>query len=335
MTRVLVTGGAGFIGSHFVRHLLAPGSAWEVINLDKLTYAGNLDNLRDVERDPRYRFLRGDIGDRELVTGLLGEVAWAVNFAAETHVDRSIQGADAFLATDVLGTHALLEGLRAHPHVRFLQISTDEVYGPVAEGALDEGAPLRPSSPYAASKAGGDCLVHAYGATYGLDVRVLRATNNFGPCQHPEKFIPLVITNALEDLPIPIYGDGRQRRDWLSVEDCARAARLVLERGAPGEVYHVAGAQERENRAVAEQILAQVGKPASLLRRVTDRPGHDRRYALDCAKLRALGWAPERTFEEALGSTVAWYRAHADWWRKVRGPDFARYFREQYPDLAG
>src|SRR5262245_26551754 len=290
MTRVLVTGGAGFIGSCFVHHALAAHPDWTVVVLDKLTYAGNLANLRDLEGDPRYRFVRGDIAVRADV-----EAAWGggidvlFNCAAETHVDRSIGDPEGFIRTDVYGAYTLLEVARERGLERIVQISTDEVYGSVASGASREDAPLMPSNPYSASKAGADRLAYSYFATYGVPVLVTRASNNFGPRQYPEKLIPLFITNALDDVPLPLYGDGGNVRDWLAVEDHCRALDVVLERGTPGEVYNIGGGNERRNIEITERILARLGKPSTLIRHVTDRLGHDRRYALDCGKLASLG----------------------------------------------
>ncbi|MGI8872102.1 MAG: dTDP-glucose 4,6-dehydratase [Candidatus Limnocylindria bacterium] len=328
--RLLVTGGAGFIGSTWVRQVLRNEADVRVTVLDKLTYAGNLANLREVEDDPRYRFVKGDIADRDLVPELAGEVDTIVNFAAESHVDRSIEEPDAFIRTDVLGTHVLLEAARRAGHHRYLQISTDEVYGDVAHGASLETDPLRPRSPYSASKASGDLLVSAYFATYGLPTLITRASNNFGPHQYPEKLIPLFITNALDDEPLPLYGDGRQVRDWLYVEDHCTAISLVLERGEPGSVYNVGGGSQVTNLELTEMVLSELGKPRSLIRHVEDRPGHDRRYAIDSGRVRALGWRPQRTLREALAETVHWYVEHPEWWRPLKTGEYLDYYRRQY-----
>ncbi|MBI3457617.1 MAG: dTDP-glucose 4,6-dehydratase [Candidatus Rokubacteria bacterium] len=328
--RVLVTGGAGFIGSHFVRLLLTTYPEYEVVNLDKLTYAGNLANLADVATHPRYRFVRGDICDAALVREVMAACDAVVNFAAESHVDRSIQDAGDFIRTDVFGTWVLLEAARAHRVARYLQVSTDEVYGSIRQGAFRESDPPRPSSPYAASKAGGDHMVLAYWATHRMPVLVTRAANTFGPNQYPEKIIPLFITNAVDDLPLPLYGDGRQVRDWLYVLDHCRALDLVLHKGAEGEVYNVGGGHEVENIELTRRILALLGKPEALIRPVPDRPGHDRRYALDTTKLRALGWQPAHAFDDALAATVAWYRANEAWWRPLKSGEFVAYYRRQY-----
>jgi len=328
--RVLVTGGAGFIGSHFVRHLLTTHPEYEVVNLDKLTYAGNPANLADVAADPRYRFVHGDICDATLVREVMAGCDAVVNFAAESHVDRSIQDAGDFLRTDVFGTWVLLEAARLHRISRYLQVSTDEVYGSIGRGAFRETDPLRPSSPYAASKAGGDHMVLAYWTTHRLPVLLTRASNNFGPNQYPEKVIPLFITNALDDQPLPLYGDGRQVRDWLYVRDHCAALDLVLHKGAEGEVYNVGAGAELENIALTRRILDLLGKPERLIQAVTDRPGHDRRYAVDTARLRALGWQPVHSFEDALAATVAWYRAHEAWWRPLKSGEFRAYYDRQY-----
>jgi dTDP-glucose 4,6-dehydratase len=328
--RILVTGGAGFIGSNFVRHLLLTHPEDTVVNLDKLTYAGNPDNLRDVEGDPRYRFVRGDICDAALCRDLLADVDAVLNFAAETHVDRGILAAHDFLHTNVTGTLTLLEAARERGVGRFVQIGTDEVYGSIAAGAADEGAPLNPSNPYAASKAAADLLARSYWLTHGVPVVITRSANNFGPYQYPEKVVPLFITNALEDLPLPLYGDGRNVRDWLYVLDNCAAIDLVLRRGAAGEIYNVGGTAEIENVELTRRILRLLGKPETLIRPVKDRPGHDRRYALDSGKLQALGWAPRAGFDAALAATVRWYREHEAWWRPLKSGQFRDYYERQY-----
>jgi len=323
---LLVTGGAGFIGSNFIRFLLGRQPRTRVINLDKLTYAGNRDNLRDVERDPRYEFVRGDIRDRGLVNRLLKRAQGVVHFAAETHVDRSILDAGEFVLTDVHGTFTLLEALRHAPQVEFfLHVSTDEVYGSRRTGFFKEDDPFNPSSPYAASKAGADRLAFAYWVTYGLPILIVRPSNNFGPYQYPEKFIPLFATNALEDKPLPLYGRGLNVRDWLYVEDCCRAVETVILQGRPGEAYNAGAGNEKRNIEVARAILAALDKPPSLIHLVPDRLGHDWRYALDCRKLRGLGWRPEAKFKEALQQTALWYRDNPAWWRKIK--DKSRSFR--------
>jgi dTDP-glucose 4,6-dehydratase len=328
--RLLVTGGAGFIGSNFVRHVLAAHPDDSIVNLDKLTYAGNLENLRDVEANPRYRFVKGDICDAPVVREAMRGADAVVHFAAETHVDRSNRGADDFLRTNVMGTFTLLEAARELRVGRFLAVSTDEVYGSIAEGAARESDPLNPSNPYSASKAAADLLVRAYWTTHRLPVLITRSSNNFGPYQYPEKVIPLFVTNALEDRSLPLYGDGRNVRDWLYVLDNCAAIDLVLRRGADGEIYNVGGAAEVENVVLTRRILALLGKPESLITPVADRPGHDRRYALDSGKIRALGWAPAATFDAALAATVEWYRTHEAWWKPIKSGAFRQYYQAQY-----
>jgi len=316
---VLVTGGAGFIGSHFVRLLLRRHKQTRVINLDKLTYAGNLDNLGDVQEDPRYEFVMGDIRDRDLVRRLFARVQAVVHFAAETHVDRSIYDAGEFVLTNVHGTYILLDALRAFPGVEaFVHISTDEVYGSRTGRAARETDPLLPSSPYAASKAGGDHLARAYHVTFGLPTVVLRPSNTYGPCQFPEKLIPRFLTNGLEGKTLPVFGDGLNVRDWLYVDDHARAVEAALLRARAGSVYNVGGGCELANLDVARRILDALDAPRDLIQFVPDRPGHDRRYAMDSGLIRALGWEPEVLFAEGLKRTVRWYAANKSWWRKVR-----------------
>jgi dTDP-glucose 4,6-dehydratase len=328
--KILVTGGAGFIGSNFVRYLLAAHPEDSVVNLDKLTYAGNPDNLRDVAGDPRYRFVKGDICEAAVVREAMAGMDAVVHFAAETHVDRSNLGADDFLRTNVLGTHTLLEAAREQRMARFVAVGTDEVYGSIATGAARETDALNPSNPYSASKAAADLLARAYFITHRLPVLVTRSSNNFGPYQYPEKVIPLFITNALDDRPLPLYGDGRNVRDWLYVRDNCAAIDLVLRRGEDGEIYNIGGSNEVENVTLTRQILHLVGKPESLINPVTDRPGHDRRYALDSAKVTALGWKPSQSFDAALEATVAWYREHDAWWRPIKSGTFRAYYEQQY-----
>jgi dTDP-glucose 4,6-dehydratase len=328
--RLLVTGGSGFIGSNFVRHVLSAHPEDSVVNLDRLTYAGNPENLRDVEADPRYRFVRGDVCDAALVREVMAGVDAVVHMAAETHVDRSNAGADDFLRTNVTGTFTLLEAARERRLGRFLQVSTDEVYGSLARGKAREGDPLNPSNPYSASKAAGDLLARAYWITHRLPVLVTRSSNNFGPYQYPEKVIPLFITNALEDRPLPLYGDGRNVRDWLYVLDNCAAIDLVLRRGKDGEVYNIGGDNEVENVVLTRQILRLLDKPESLITPVADRPGHDRRYALDNGKVHGLGWKPAHPFPAALRATVEWYRSHASWWKPIKSGEFRAYYDGQY-----
>ena len=333
MVNVLVTGGAGFIGSNFVRYALGRHADWRVTTLDKLTYAGRRENLQDVMADPRHTFVHGDIADAPVSGPLVEQANIVVHFAAETHVDRSIQSAGEFIRTDVEGTFVLLEAARrAKALRRFVQISTDEVYGSVATGASVETDELRPRNPYSASKAGADRLAYSYWATYDLPVIVTRASNNYGPYQFPEKVIPLFVTNAIENIPVPLYGDGRNIRDWLHVDDHCRAIDLLIERATSGEVYNIGGGNEVMNIDLTHRILETLDKPRSLITPVADRPGHDRRYCLDTAKLRALGWAPQVRFEDGLRDTVAWYRANEWWWRpiKEKDPAFRAYYEAQY-----
>ena len=333
MTRILVTGGAGFIGCNFARHVAQARPDWEVVVLDKLTYAGRRENLADLEGRPGFTFVQGDIADKDAVAAVLPGCAYVVNFAAETHVDRSLYDAGSFIQTDVYGTFVLLEEARRCRDLKmFVQISTDEVYGSVESGSSRETDALMPRNPYSASKAGGDRLAYSYFATYGLPVIVTRASNNYGPFQYPEKVIPLFVTHALDGIPVPLYGDGMNVRDWLHVDDHCRAIDLLLERGAAGETYNVGGGNEVRNIDLTRRILSLVGRPESLIRPVQDRPGHDRRYSLDCAKLLAMGWAPQVPFEEGLRRTVDWYRAHEPWWRPIKedSPAFRDHYQKHY-----
>jgi dTDP-glucose 4,6-dehydratase len=328
--RLLVTGGAGFIGSNFIRHVLHAHPEDSVVNLDKLTYAGNPQNLADLAHDPRYRFVHGDICDGKIVRDSVRGVDAVINFAACSHVDRSLVEPEEFLRTDVFGVFTLLEAVRELGVPRFVQISTDEVYGSLATGSAREDDLLRPSNPYSAAKAGGDLLALAYWRSHRLPVVITRSSNNFGPYQYPEKVVPLFITNALDDQPLPLYGDGRNVRDWLYVADNCEAIDLVLRRGAAGEVYNVGGGHELENVALTREILRLTGKPATLVKPVTDRPGHDRRYSLDCAKIQRLGWTPRHRFLDGLTATVRWYREHESWWRPLKSGAFAAYYQQQY-----
>ena len=328
--KLLVTGGSGFIGSNFVRHVLAAHPDDTLVNLDKLTYAGNPANLRDVEADPRYAFVHGDVCDAKLVRDVAHGVDAVVNLAASTHVDRSLMEPDEFLKTDVFGVFTLLEAVKDLRIPRFVHISTDEVYGSVERGSSRESDPLRPTNPYSASKAGGDLLALAYWHTHRVPVLITRSSNNFGPCQYPEKVIPLFITNALEDRPLPLYGDGRNVRDWLYVLDNCAAIDLVLRKGREGEVYNIGGGHEVENIVLTRQILHLLGKPETLIQPVKDRPGHDRRYSLDSKKIHQLGWAPRHRFGDALAATVAWYREHEAWWRPLKSGEFRAYYEKQY-----
>ena len=333
MVNVLVTGGAGFIGSNFVRYALAAHADWRVTTLDKLTYAGRRENLHDVMDDPRHTFVHGDIADAPVSGPLVEQSDIVVHFAAETHVDRSIMAAGDFIRTDVEGTFVLLEAARRATHLRrFIQISTDEVYGSVPTGASRETDELKPRNPYAASKAGADRLAYSYWATYEVPVIITRASNNYGPYQFPEKVIPLFVTNAIEDIPVPLYGDGRNVRDWLHVDDHCRAIDLLVDTGVNGEVYNIGGGNEVMNVDLTHRILDALGKPASLIKPVADRPGHDRRYCLDTTKLRGIGWSPREPFSEGLRRTLEWYRHNDWWWRPIKEQDaaFKAYYEKQY-----
>lgn len=333
--RILVTGGAGFIGSHLVRRLLM--NEHHVINLDALRYSGNLENLIDVAEHSHYTFVHGDICDAPTVEKVFSghRIEAVINCAAETHVDRSILEPGGFMRTDVVGTATLLEAARKAGVRRFLQVSTDEVYGSVEAGSSMEEDALDPRSPYSASKAGADLLVRSYWTTYRFPVLITRGSNTYGPNQYPEKFIPLFVTNALEDQPLPLYGDGRYRRDWLSVFDHCSGIEHVLLHGEPGRIYNIGGGNERENIVVAEMILKHLGKSLSLIRHVQDRPGHDRRYAVDCSRLRALGWNPIVPFEEGLRATIDWYKTNEAWWRKIKSGEFRTYYKQAYGQRLG
>jgi len=331
--KVLVTGGAGFIGSNFVRFLLNARREIEIVNFDKLTYAGNPESLADVVNDRRYRFIRGDIADSGAVGDLFRQGFDAmIHFAAETHVDRSIEDASPFLKTNILGTQCLLEAVRAFPKIRFIHISTDEVYGSAPAGAaFTEETPLDPRSPYAASKASAEHFVTAYANTYGISSVILRCTNNFGPFQFPEKLIPLMIANAGEEKPLPVYGDGLQERDWLFVEDYCRAIALALEKAKPGSIYNVSSGVSQPNLKIVRTILQALGKPDSLIQYVQDRPGHDRRYALDSSKIqRELGWSPLVGFEDGIRKTIEWYRSNSEWLDHTRSGEYRNYYERHY-----
>ena len=331
---LLVTGGCGFIGSNLVRLLRSSRPGWKVVNLDQLTYAGNLENLRDLEADPQHVFVRGDVGNRELTAHLLRthHIDAILHLAAESHVDRSILGPEEFVRTNVLGTQRLLESAREVGVKRFVMVSTDEVYGSLGPtGAFSETSPLDPSSPYSSSKASGDLIALAYHRTYGMDVVVTRCSNNYGPYQFPEKLIPLMTINALHDKPLPVYGDGGNVRDWLHVEDHCRALIMVLEKGRAGEVYNVGGGSERRNLELVKTVLRLVKKPESLIIYVKDRLGHDRRYAIDPTKIQnELGFKPVHTFEQGIEETVRWYVEHRAWWEHVTSGAYRQYFETQY-----
>ena len=331
--KILVTGGAGFIGSNFIRYMLGEHPDYEIVNLDLLTYAGNLENLADLEDQKNYRFVRGDIADLALLDGLFADgVDGVVNFAAESHVDRSIEDPAHFLHTNVLGTQALLETARRRGTARFLQISTDEVYGSLeGEGRFTEQSPVVPNSPYSASKAAADLLCRAYWKTYGLSVVVTRCSNNYGPYQFPEKLIPLFITNALTEEPLPVYGDGLHVRDWIYVQDHCSALDRVLHDGRAGEVYNIGADEERTNLEITQTILEKLGKDTGLIRHVKDRPGHDRRYAIDSSKIqKELDWRPGTPFPEGMLRTIEWYIANDSWWKKIKSGEYREYYRRMY-----
>ena len=327
---LLVTGGAGFIGSSFIRYILGSYPSYRVINLDKLTYSGNPANLADLQADPRYEFVRGDIADERAVQPVLARADAVVNFAAESHVDRSIRDPRVFLRTNIEGPYVLLEAARARKIGRFLQVGTDEVYGEVLAGHSTEGDPLRPRSPYSSSKAAADLLVQSYHVTYGAPTLITRGSNTIGPRQYPEKVVPLFITNALEDEVLPIYGPGTARRDYIYVEDHCAGIDRVLHHGVPGEVYNIGAGNEIDTVQLARAILATLGKPESLVRHVADRPGHDQRYSVDSGKLRSLGWKLRYSFEEALAKTIAWYRENEGWWRPIKRGEYARWYEDHY-----
>ena len=316
--RLLVTGGAGFIGSNFIHYILKKYDDYEIVNFDKLTYAGNLENLADIQDDKRYRFIKGDICDKESVVNAIKGVDIVVNFAAESHVDRSIEDPGSFIQTDIYGTFILLDAARDNKVSLYVQISTDEVYGSIENGSFKETDPLEPNSPYSASKTGADMIVRSFNKTYGLPVIITRSSNNFGPNQFPEKVIPLFVTNLIDDTPVPLYGDGMNVRDWIYVEDNCSGIDTVIHKGKPGEIYNIGGGNERPNVWITKKILEIMGKPGSMISYVKDRPGHDRRYSIDCTKLKSLGWNPKYDFESALEQTISWYQQNEAWWRKLK-----------------
>jgi dTDP-glucose 4,6-dehydratase len=334
LEKLLVTGGAGFIGSNFVRYMLEKYPDYSITVLDKLTYAGNLANLADIEEkygpQGRYNFVRGDIADPVAVKEAMAGAKYALNFAAESHVDRSIEEPGQFILTDVYGTYILLEEARQVGVERFLQVSTDEIYGHVPDGSSVETDQVEPRSPYSASKAGGELIAHAYFITYGLPVVITRGSNNYGPYQYPEKLIPLFITNALENKPLPVYGDGQQIRDWIHVLDHCSGIDTALHKGVPGEAYNVGGGNERTNMFITRTVLELLGKPDTLITYVKDRAGHDRRYSLDTAKLRGLGWAPQKDLASGLRETVEWYLNNREWWQSLKVGDFKEFYERQY-----
>ena len=334
MKNILVTGGAGFIGSAFIRHMVKTYPHYNIICYDKLTYAGNLDNLLDVSDAENYRIERGDIADRNAVKAALSEhqIDTIVNFAAESHVDRSILDPDAFIHTDVVGVYILLDEGRKHGIERFCHVSTDEVYGDIEEGLSVESDRFLPNSPYAASKAGGELMIRAYNVTYGMDTVITRGSNTYGPYQYPEKLIPFFTTEAIDDKPLPLYGDGKQIRDWLYVDDHARGVDVVLHNGQSGEAYNLAGENQRFNIDVTHRILDLLSKPQSLIKHVPDREGHDRRYAMTAEKARALGWEREYDFEKGIEATVKWYVDNEWWWRKIKTGEYLDFYKKQYAD---
>jgi len=316
--KLLITGGAGFIGSNFIRYILNRYPNYKIINLDKLAYCGNFENLKDIENNPNYKFIKGDICDEKVVGKLVKAAEVIVNFAAQTHVDRSIVDASEFIQTNVYGTYVLLEAAKKYSLDRFIQVSSDETYGSIEKGSFTEDSPLNPNSPYAASKAAADHLVHSYFVTYKLPVLIIRSSNNFGPYQYPEKVIPLFITNALENKKLPLYGDGLNVRDWLYVLDNCRAIDLILHKGEIGQIYNVAAGNEKTNLELTKLILKMMDKPEDLIEYVKDRPGHDRRYSLDTSKIKNLGWQPQYQFEETLKQTIRWYQDNKQWWQKLK-----------------
>jgi dTDP-glucose 4,6-dehydratase len=331
--KLLVTGGAGFIGSNFIKYMRKEHKDYKIINLDKLTYAGNLENLEDIQDDPNYTFIKGDITDRDLIEEIFSKgIDYAVNFAAESHVDRSIEDPSIFLKTNVLGTQVLLDAARKYGVKKYLQVSTDEVYGSLGDtGYFTEQTPLAPNSPYSASKASADLLVRAYHHTYGLPVNITRCSNNYGPYQFPEKLIPLMIINALHDKELPVYGDGLNIRDWLYVEDHCRAIDMVLHKGKIGEVYNIGGNNEKTNIEIVRLILKELSKPESLIRFVKDRPGHDRRYAIDSSKIKKeLGWKPLYNFDEGMKKTIDWYLNNEKWWSKIISGEYQDFHNKMY-----
>lgn len=332
MSRFLITGGAGFIGSNLIHYLIKSYRDIEITNLDKLTYAGNLENLKDLENEERYKFIKGDIKDRELVRELLKDKDIVIHLAAETHVDRSILYPEDFIYTDIIGTYILLDEVKNSKIKIFLHVSTDEVYGSIEDGSFSENSPLNPSSPYSASKAGADRLAYSYFKTFSVPVIIVRPCNNYGPYQFPEKFIPLFITNTLEEKDLPIYGDGQNVRDWIFVEDCCKAIEHVLNKGEIGEVYNIGAGQEAKNIDIAKKILQLTEKPESLLKFVKDRPGHDRRYSLDWSKIRSFGWYPKVGIEKGLEITVNWYKKNISWWKKIKeeSEEFKKFYKSHY-----
>ena len=331
MKKILITGGAGFMGSNFIKYILKNHPDWQVVNLDKLTYAGNLENLKEIGDSANYKFLKGDIAKAADVEKAIGEgVDAIINYAAETHVDRSILEPDAFIKTDILGTYTLLEAARAHNVAQYIQISTDEVYGSISKGSFNEESPFAPNSPYAASKASADLLCRAYFQTYNLPVIITHSCNFFGPYQYPEKLIPLFITNLLENKKVPVYGQGNQTREWIFTEDFCRAAELLMEKGQTGETYNIGTGDEKQNIETTRFILKELGLDEKMIEYVKDRPGHDFRYSLNCEKIKKLGWQPRVNWSEGLSRTIKWYRENGDWWKKIKSGEYLDYYKKQY-----
>ena len=332
MVKILVTGGAGFIGSNFIRYMLNKYSDYEIVNLDSLTYCGNLENLKEIDNNPNYTFVKGDITDKNLVKQITLDMDYIINFAAETHVDRSIEDPEIFIKSNILGTQVLMDAAKKYNIKKYLQISTDEVYGSLGKtGYFSEYTPLAPNSPYSASKASADLMVRAYFKTYDLPINITRCSNNYGPYQFPEKLIPLMISNALENKSLPIYGDGKNVRDWLHVYDHCSAIDLVLHQGKIGEVYNIGGNNEKANIDIVKLILKELGKDESLINYVKDRPGHDRRYAIDSTKIQnELGWKPKYKFENGLSETIKWYLNNRNWWERIKSGKYMEYYQKMY-----
>ena len=329
--KLLITGGAGFMGSNFVKYILRNHPNWQVVNLDKLTYAGNLDNLKEIEKSSNYKFLKGDIASPPDVEKAIGRgVDCIINYAAETHVDRSIIEPSAFIKTDILGTYTLLEAAKKHNVAQYIQISTDEVFGSISKGAFSENSPFKPSSPYAASKAGADHLCRAYFKTYNLPVIVTHSCNVFGPNQYPEKIIPLFITNLLENKKVPIYGSGKQVREWIFTEDHCRAIEMIMKKGQAGEVYNIGTGSSKQNIETARFILQELGFDKKMIEYAKDRSGHDFRYAINYKKLKSLGWKPRVNWEEGLRRTIKWYQENKGWWKKIKSGEYLKYYKKQY-----
>ncbi|MEN4006890.1 MAG: dTDP-glucose 4,6-dehydratase [Methanobacteriaceae archaeon] len=332
MVKILITGGAGFIGSNFVRYMLDKYPDYEIVNLDALTYCGNLENLKEIENNPNYTFIKGDITHKELIYKTASDIDYIINFAAESHVDRSIEDPEIFIKSNILGTQVLLEAAKKYDIKKFLQVSTDEVYGSLGKtGYFREDTPLAPNSPYSASKAGADLMVRACNKTFNLPVNITRCSNNYGPYQFPEKLIPLMISNALENKPLPVYGDGMNVRDWLHVHDHCTAIDLVLQKGKIGEIYNIGGNNEKSNIEIVKLILKHLKKDESLIKYVEDRPGHDRRYAIDSTKIQEeLGWKVEYTFETGISKTIEWYMDNRKWWEQIKSGEYTEYYEKMY-----